>query len=63
VGSPGGEVRRYIGIRGEAERALAALGCPKVNLQVLSANAAARSCWREVGYAPDDVVSLGKRLR
>ena len=46
----------------EAERALSALGCPKVNLQVFAENEAAQAFWREVGYVPDAVVSLGKRL-
>lgn len=46
----------------EAERTLAALGCPKVNLQVLSANAGAKTFWQRVGYAQDDVVCFGKRL-
>ena len=46
----------------EAERALAVLGCPKLNLQVLSANAGAQTFWQRVGYAQDDVVCFGKRL-
>lgn len=46
----------------EAERALAALGCPKVNLQVLAANDAAAAFWRSAGYEVDDVVSFGKRI-
>jgi ribosomal protein S18 acetylase RimI-like enzyme len=46
----------------EAEQALAALGCPKVNLQVYAENAAAQAFWRSVGYRPDAVVSFGKRL-
>jgi ribosomal protein S18 acetylase RimI-like enzyme len=46
----------------EAERALAALGCPKVNLQVFATNAGGRAFWRSVGYAEDGVVSFGKRL-
>ena len=46
----------------EAERALSALGCPKVNLQVFAENEAAQVFWRKVGYLPDAVVSLGKRL-
>lgn len=46
----------------EAERALLALGCPKVNLQVLAGNRAARRFWRRMGYGEDEVVSLGKRL-
>lgn len=46
----------------EAERALAALGCPKVNLQVFGANGAAQAFWRSLGYTEDRVVSFGKRL-
>jgi ribosomal protein S18 acetylase RimI-like enzyme len=46
----------------EAERTLAAVGCPKVNLQVFAANADARAFWRSVGYMEDGVVSFGKRL-
>ena len=46
----------------EAERALSELGCPKVNLQVLSGNREALEFWRRVGYAQDDVVPFGKRL-
>ncbi len=45
-----------------AERSLAALGCPKVNLQVFAANAEAQRFWRAAGYERDDVVSFGKRL-
>ena len=46
----------------EAERALRARGCPKVNLHVISTNAGALAFWRSAGFAQDDVVSLGKRL-
>ena len=46
----------------EAERALLALGCPKVNLQILAGNRSARQFWRRMGYGEDEVVSLGKRL-
>jgi ribosomal protein S18 acetylase RimI-like enzyme len=46
----------------EAERALAALGCPKVNLQVFADNASAQEFWQSVGYEQDHVVSLGKRF-
>ena len=42
--------------------ALAAQGCPKVNLQVLAGNAAALAFWRACGFVQDDVVSLGRRL-
>ncbi|TAL96415.1 MAG: GNAT family acetyltransferase [Paraburkholderia sp.] len=45
-----------------AEHALTALGCPKVNLQVLSAKADVRDFYEALGYRMDEVVSLGKRL-
>lgn len=45
-----------------AEDALAALGCPKVNLQVRSANAAGLEFWRSIGYRRDEVESYGRRL-
>lgn len=45
-----------------AERALAALGCPKVNLQVFSGNVGAQGFWRSVGYEKEGVVSFGKHL-
>lgn len=46
----------------EAERALAARGCPKINLQILDANEDGRAFWRRMGYAQDEVVCYGKRL-
>jgi ribosomal protein S18 acetylase RimI-like enzyme len=46
----------------EAERLLAALGCPKINLQLRSTNAEAIGFYRALGYLQDDVISLGKRL-
>ena len=46
----------------EAERALAALGCPKLNLQLRTSNAAASAFYRSIGYLQDDAISLGKRL-
>lgn len=45
-----------------AERVLAALGCPKVNLQVFTSNEDAARFWRSVGYRRDEVVGFGKRL-
>lgn len=59
------EARRAgIGARlvAEAERALVARGCPKVNLQILAGNDAAMEFWRRLGYAQDAVVPFGKRL-
>lgn len=47
----------------EAEGALAALGCEKVNLQVRAANEAVTGFYTELGYAIEDRVSLGRRLR
>ncbi|RZT62347.1 ribosomal protein S18 acetylase RimI-like enzyme [Microcella alkaliphila] len=44
------------------ERELAALGCPKVNLQVRTDNEAAVGFYRHLGFAVDEVVSMGKRL-
>lgn len=44
------------------ERALAERGCPKLNLQVRSDNAAVIAFYRRLGYLVDDVMSLGKRL-
>jgi len=46
----------------EIERLLAAAGCPKINLQVRTTNAAVIAFYRRLGYAQDDVVSLGRRL-
>jgi ribosomal protein S18 acetylase RimI-like enzyme len=46
----------------EVERRLLALGCPKLNLQVRTANAQVLDFYRALGYLPDDVVSMGKRL-
>ena len=44
------------------EQALAERGCPKINLMVRSANAEVIAFYQKLGYAPDDVVALGKRL-
>ena len=45
-----------------AEAELAAVGCPKVNLQVFAGNERALAFWVAHGYAVDGVLSLGKRL-
>jgi ribosomal protein S18 acetylase RimI-like enzyme len=45
-----------------AERALAARGCPKLNLQVLSSKPEVLAFYESLGYRADAVVSLGKRL-
>lgn len=46
----------------EAERLLRAAGCPKINLQVRSTNKAVRAFYAAIGFAVDDVISMGKRL-
>ena len=46
----------------EAERLLAAAGCPKINLQIRTNNAAVIEFYKAIGYAQDDVVSFGRRL-
>ena len=46
----------------EAEALLRAAGCPKINLQVRSSNSDVIGFYRSIGYAVDDVVSMGKRL-
>jgi len=46
----------------EAERLLGEAGCPKINLQIRTSNAAAIEFYRRLGYATDAVISMGKRL-
>lgn len=45
-----------------AETWLRAAGCPKINLQVRSANTGAMAFYRAIGFIEDDVQSFGKRL-
>lgn len=45
-----------------AESLLLAAGCPKINLQVRSTNASVIAFYEQLGFAQDNVVSLGKRL-
>lgn len=44
------------------EVALIALGCPKVNLQVLVSNAAVVAFYERLGYAVEERISMGKPL-
>jgi ribosomal protein S18 acetylase RimI-like enzyme len=46
----------------EAERLLREAGCPKVNLQIRTSNHGVIEFYRRLGYAVDDVTSMGKRL-
>jgi ribosomal protein S18 acetylase RimI-like enzyme len=49
-------------IMAEAERLLRDAGCPKINLQVRTSNTGVIEFYRRLGFALDDVVSMGKRL-
>jgi ribosomal protein S18 acetylase RimI-like enzyme len=44
------------------EAQLRALGCPKINIQVLAINEQALAFWTAAGYRADPVVGLGRRL-
>lgn len=44
------------------EHTLGALGCPKVNLQIMAFKTDLRGFYEKLGYRMDEVVSLGKRL-
>jgi ribosomal protein S18 acetylase RimI-like enzyme len=46
----------------EAERLMRVAGCAKINLQVLSTNQTVIAFYEKLGFAPDNVISLGKRL-
>lgn len=46
----------------QAESLLRDAGCPKINLQVRSTNAAVVAFYESLGFTEDAVVSLGKRL-
>jgi len=45
-----------------AESALAAVGCPKLNLQARAGNTSAIEFYKDAGYVVEDRVSMGKRL-
>lgn len=45
-----------------AEQKLLQLGCPKINLQIRNDNTQAIEFYQALGYLPDQVVGLGKRL-
>jgi ribosomal protein S18 acetylase RimI-like enzyme len=56
--------RRGVGraLVAEAERALAARGCPKVNLQVLPSNREVTGFYARLGWQVEERVSMGKTL-
>jgi ribosomal protein S18 acetylase RimI-like enzyme len=59
-----GQQRQSIGCKlmAEAERLLLERGCPKICLMVRSSNADVIAFYKTLGYAQDDVVTLGRRL-
>jgi ribosomal protein S18 acetylase RimI-like enzyme len=46
----------------EAEARLREMGCPKINIQIRTSNTEVIEFYRRIGFKPDDVVSMGKRL-
>jgi ribosomal protein S18 acetylase RimI-like enzyme len=46
-----------------AERALCALGCPKINLQVRESNEAVIAFYEQLGFSQEQRISMGKRLK
>ncbi|MSP95219.1 MAG: GNAT family acetyltransferase [Alphaproteobacteria bacterium] len=46
----------------DAEKRLAALGCPKINLQVRTTNEVVVGFYWRLGYAIEERISMGKRL-
>jgi RimJ/RimL family protein N-acetyltransferase len=38
------------------------LGCPKINIQIRTGNTQVIEFYKRIGFKPDDVVSMGKRL-
>ncbi|MBV9125421.1 MAG: GNAT family acetyltransferase [Planctomycetes bacterium] len=44
------------------ERELALRGCPKINLQLLASNAGTVAFYRQLGYAVEERISMGKIL-
>jgi len=50
------------GLMEAAEDWLRRLGCPRIRLMVRGDNLAARGFYTAIGYAPQDVVTLGRTL-
>jgi ribosomal protein S18 acetylase RimI-like enzyme len=46
----------------EVERRLLAMGCPKINLQVVADNASAAAFYETLGYAVEERISMGKAI-
>jgi len=61
--SPGAQRKGYGKAMMDAvELKIAALGCPKINLQVRAGNDVVLEFYASLGYASDPVTNLGKRL-
>jgi ribosomal protein S18 acetylase RimI-like enzyme len=46
----------------KAEESLVKAGCPKLNLQIRTDNAAVRAFYEKLGYQFEDRISMGKHL-
>jgi len=46
----------------EAESRLREMNCPKINVQIRAGNTEVIEFYRRIGFKPDEVVSMGKRL-
>jgi ribosomal protein S18 acetylase RimI-like enzyme len=46
----------------EAEKRLLAMGCAKINLQVIASNADVVGFYRRLGYAIEERISMGKQM-
>lgn len=47
-------------LMGAAEERLRARGCPKINLQIVADNAAVVAFYARLGYAVEQLISMGK---
>ncbi|ALU61365.1 GNAT family acetyltransferase [Pseudomonas syringae] len=45
-----------------AEKALADLGCVKINLQIHTFNESVQAFYQTLGYTPELIISMGKRI-
>ena len=45
------------------ERRIKERGCPRINLQVRSANKKVIEFYQTLGYTDDNIIGLGKRLK
>jgi ribosomal protein S18 acetylase RimI-like enzyme len=45
------------------ESRITAMGCPKINLQIRAGNTAVLAFYQALGYAHDDVIGMGKRIK